>query len=48
MKSLHGAYLLYDHVFSWVAIIVACIIVINVCYTIYVQIGSTMTMSIKV
>jgi hypothetical protein len=38
----------YDHVFSWTTIIATCVVVINVCCTIFVQIESTMTTSIKV
>jgi hypothetical protein len=48
MKSSHGVCSMYDHVFTWASIIVTCAIVVDVCYTIYVRVGSTMIMSIKV
>ncbi len=47
MKSLPSARLAYDYVFSWTNIIVTCVVVINVRYTIFVQVGLAMTMSIK-
>jgi hypothetical protein len=48
MKSLFGIHLTYDRVFSWVAIIAACVIVINVRCTISMRVGLTMMTSIKV
>ncbi len=48
MKSSHGVCSMYDHVFTWASIIVTCAIVVDVCYTISVRVGSTMIMSIKV
>jgi hypothetical protein len=38
MKSSYVAHLAYDHVFSWIAIIDACVVIDNVHYTIYVWI----------
>jgi hypothetical protein len=48
MKSSFGICSMYGHVFSWATIIVACVIIINVIYTIYVQIELAMMTSIKV
>jgi hypothetical protein len=48
MKSLFDVCSTYDHIFSWVIIIVTCHVVDDVCYTISMQIGSIMTTSIKV
>jgi hypothetical protein len=48
LKSSLNTHSTYDCVFSWVAIIVVCIIVVNVHYTIVVWIKLTMMTSIKV
>ncbi len=48
MKSLPNVHLAYDHVFSWVTIVVACHVVVDAHYTIYVQVVLAMTTSIKV
>jgi undecaprenyl pyrophosphate phosphatase UppP len=48
MKSSRGTHLAYDHVFSWVTIIVACVIIVDVHCTISVQIKSTMITFVKV
>jgi hypothetical protein len=37
----------YDHVFSWITIIVTCVVIVNVCHILFVWIGSTTT-SMKV
>jgi hypothetical protein len=47
-ESSPNVRLVYDHVFFWIAIIVACVIIINVIYTISMQVELAMMMSIKV
>jgi hypothetical protein len=48
MKLSFDAHSMYDHVFSWLAIVIACDVMDDACYTIFVQARLTMTMSIKV
>jgi hypothetical protein len=48
MESLIGARSTYDYIFSRTTIIIACVVIVKVCYTIFVWITSTMTTSIKV
>jgi hypothetical protein len=48
VKSLLGVRSTYDFDFSWIAIIIACLFVVNASYTISMQVESTMTTSIKV
>jgi hypothetical protein len=48
MKSLHGIRSMCDHVFCQTTIIVAYVVIVNVCYTIFKRIESIIMMSIKV
>jgi hypothetical protein len=48
MKSSLNARSMYDRVFSKVAIIAACVIIVDACYTIFVQIGVVIMTFIKV
>jgi hypothetical protein len=48
MKSLFGACLIYDHVFSWATIITTCVVIVDTRWTISMQVGSAMMTSIKV
>jgi hypothetical protein len=47
IKSSPSVHSTYDCIFSWTTIIIAWTIVVDACYTISIQVGSTMTMSIK-
>jgi len=47
MKSSPSVHSTYDCIFSWTTIVIAWTIIVDACYTISIQVGSRMTMSIK-
>jgi len=48
MKLSFDAHSIYDHVFSWVAIVIACDVMDDACYTVSMQVELIVTMFIKV
>jgi hypothetical protein len=48
MKSSFGVHSMYDHVFSRIVVIVAYVVIVNVHYTIFMQIKSIIMTSIEV